>query len=416
MRAAAPARTFQSLRNRNFRLFFFGQLVSNSGNWLTTVALTLLVLHLTNRGLPVGALAAAQFGPMMLLSPWAGSIADRYDKRHLLFVTQSLEMAQSATLAALAFMPRPPLAALFAAATAGGVVLAFDNPLRRSFVTEMVRQEDVPNAVALYSALVNISRMFGPALAGLLVVTLGFGWCFTLDATSYLVVLAALWAMRPAELRRVPPASRLAGNVRAGLRYIASTPNLRMAFLMLAVVGIFSFNMNVELPLFVEKGLHRGDAAFTLMYAVFSAGGLVSALVVARRGLVRFRHIVTGSLALGVALLALAASPGLAMALPLVFGVGIAAIMYTTATTAIVQVEAEPSMHGRLLALQTVFTAGSALLGGPLAGFLADAFGARSPLLVGGLAALAAGAWGYSQAQSEARRPVAARAEPASAP
>ncbi len=396
--STALARTFQSLRSRNFPLFFFGPLVSNTGNWLTSIALTLLVLHLTNRGLPVGALAAAQFGPMLVLGAWAGAIADRSDKRKLLFITQSLEMAQSVVLAVLAFLPRPPLAALFAAAVLGGVLLAFDNPLRRSFVTEMVQAEDVPNAVALYSAMVNTSRMFGPALAGLLVVTLGFGWCFTIDAASYLVVLAALWAMRPAELRRAPPRRQARGDVRAGLRYIAAMPNLRMSFLMLAVVGVLSYNMNVQLPLFVEKSLHRGDAAFTLLYSVYSAGGLVCALIVARRSLVRFRHIVQGSLALGVAQLALAAAPGVAVALPVVFFAGVAGILYMTATTALVQVEADPTMHGRLLALQTALGAGSALVGGPFAGALADLLGARSPLLVGGVAALAAGAWAYFQA------------------
>lgn len=398
MRQPGASRTFQALHTRNFRLFFVGQLVSNTGNWLTTVALTLLVLHLTNLGLAVGALTAAQFGPILVLAPWAGAIADRSDKRHLLFVTQSLEMAQSVVLAALAFMPRPPLAGLFAAAIAGGVVLAFDNPLRRSFVTEMVSHEDVPNAVALYSALVNTSRMFGPALAGLLVVTLGYGWCFTIDAASYLVVLTALWMMRPAELRRAPRAPLANGGVRAGIRYLAGETNLRVAFIMLAVIGVLSYNMSVELPLFIEQSLRRGDAAFTTTYAIYSAGGLVSALVVARRKLVRLRHIVMGALALGATMFALGAAPDLAVALPVVFLVGVSSILYVTATTAIVQVEAEPSMHGRLLALQSVFLVGSAVVGGPLVGTIADALGARAPLFVGGLAALGAGAWGYLQA------------------
>jgi hypothetical protein len=146
----AGRRTFRSLRTRNFRLFFFGQLVSNTGNWLTNVALTLLVLHLSGSGIAVGALTAAQFGPILVLSAWAGAIADRSDKRKLLFVTQGLEMGQSITLAVFAFMPDPPLAGLYVTAVAGGVMLAFDNPLRRSFVTEMVPPEDRPNAVALY--------------------------------------------------------------------------------------------------------------------------------------------------------------------------------------------------------------------------------------------------------------------------
>ena len=204
-------KTFLALRNRNFRLFFVGQLISNTGNWLTNVALTLLVLKITGSGLGVGILASFQFGPILLLSAWAGAIADRSDKRRLLLVTQSLEMAQSVGLAVLAFQPHPPLAGLYALAAVGGILLAFDNPLRRSFVSEMVPAEDLPNAVVLYSTIVNLSRLFGPALAGLGVVTLGYGWCFVVDACSYVAVLACLLLMRPAELRRRPPGPRAPG-------------------------------------------------------------------------------------------------------------------------------------------------------------------------------------------------------------
>ncbi len=370
--------------------------MSNSGNWLTIVALTLLILHLTNSGVAVGALSACQFGPILLLSAWAGAIADRSDKRRLLFVTQTLEMAQSATLATLAFLPHPPLAALYATAAWGGTVLAFDNPLRRSFVTEMVPQDDVPNAVALYSALVNTSRMFGPAIAGLLVVTAGFGWCFTIDALSYVFVLVALAMMHPAELRRAEPRPRAKGEIRAAVRYVADFPNLRTPFVMLALVGVLAYNLNVSLPLFIEQSLHRGDGAFTFAYAVFSLGALVSALVVAGRNLVRVHHIVFGSLAFGAAMLALAPAPNMIVAIPVVFLVGVTSILYMTSTTSIVQVEADPAMHGRILALQTILLIGTAPIGGPIVGLLADLLGARAPLVVGGLASIAAGAWGFA--------------------
>ena len=177
-------RTLWSLRSRNFRLFFIGQTVSNSGNWLTMVALTLLVLHRTESGVAVGVLLACQFGPILLLSPWAGVIVDRTDKRRLLVTTQVLEMVQSFVLAGLAFANEAPLAAFYVTAAAGGCMLAFDNPVRRTIVNEMVPLRDVPNAVTLYSAMVNISRIVGPALAGVLIVTVGYGWCFTIDAVS----------------------------------------------------------------------------------------------------------------------------------------------------------------------------------------------------------------------------------------
>ncbi|HNX01033.1 MAG TPA: MFS transporter, partial [Candidatus Cloacimonadota bacterium] len=207
-------KTFFSLRNYNYRLFFIGQTISNTGNWLTNVALILLVLKLTGSGLAVGILSACQFGPMLFLSAWAGAIADRSDKRKLLLLTQTLEMLQSVGLAILAFMPHPPMIGLFILATWGGILLSFDNPLRRSFVSEMVPEEDIPNAVVLYSTIINVSRILGPTLAGILIVTLGYGLCFTMDAISYLAVLICLYIMRTNELHREPPKPRTKGEVR----------------------------------------------------------------------------------------------------------------------------------------------------------------------------------------------------------
>jgi len=369
--------------------------VSNTGNWLTNVALILLVLELTGSGLAVGLLAACQFGPILFLSAWGGALADRSDKRRFLLVTQSLEMAESAGLAVLAFLPHPPLAGLYALAVVGGTLLAFDNPLRRSFVSEMVPAEDIPNAVVLYSAVVNVSRIFGPALAGLLVATVGFGWCFTVDAATYLAVLFCLWIMRPAELYRRPPKPRSKGEVREGMRYVRSMPSLWISFVMLAAIGTLSYNFSVTLPLFVTDGLHSSGTVFTVLYSILSAGAVVSALIVADRSLVRMRHIILGALALGVSMLLLAVVPGVGTAVPVVFLVGMASILYLTSTTAIVQVEGKPEMHGRVLALQTVLIAGTTPIGGPLLGWLADAVGGRAPLILGGIVSLIAAAFGF---------------------
>jgi MFS family permease len=392
-------RTFISLRNRNFRLFFVGQLISNTGNWLTNVAMVLLVLKLTQSGLAVGLVAACQFGPILLLSAWAGAVADRSDKRKLLFVTQSLEMAQSIGLAVLAFSPNPSLGGLYALAVFGGMLLAADNPLRRSFVSEMVGVEDIPNAVVLYSTIVNVSRIFGPALAGLLAVTVGYGWCFSIDAATYSAVLLCLFLMRPGELHRRPPRGRMKGEVRAGLRYVLSQPPLWISFAMQAAVGMLSYNFSVTLPLLVHSALHRTDAVYTILYAVFSVGAVVSALVVAHRGFVRMVHIVIGALALGVTMGLLAVAPDVAFALPAVFLVGMASVLYMTATTAMVQIEAKPEMTARVLSLQTVLMMGTTPIGGPLLGWLADTTGGRTPLVLGGAVAMAAGVFGYFAAR-----------------
>jgi len=392
---SAIHRTFLSLRSRNYRLFFIGQSISNTGNWLTNVALTLLVLKITRSGVAVGLLAACQYGPILVLSVWGGAIADRSDKRRLLFATQSLEMAQSTALAVLAFMPHPPLAGLYLLAVVGGVLLSLDNPLRRSFVTEMVRREDIPNAVVLYSMIVNLSRIFGPALAGLLIATLGYGWCFTVDAATYVAVIVCLAMMRPSELHRTPLRGRQRGEIREGLRYMRSEPVLWTTFAMLAGIGTLAYNFNVTLPLFVTQALHGSDGQFTALYAVLSTGGLLCGLVVAHRGLVTLAHIVRGAAIFGVMMLALAVAPSVAVALPIGFFLGAASILYTTATTAIVQVRSEPRMHGRLLALQTVLLVGSSAFGGPISGWLADAFGARSLMVIGGAVCLAGAGFGF---------------------
>lgn len=387
-------RTFSSLRHRNFRLYFIGQLVSNTGNWLTNVAITLLVLKITGSGLRVGVLAACQYGPLMILSPYAGSLADRFSKRRSLIVTQLLEMGQSIGLAILAFLPHPPLAALYMLALAGGVFLAFDNPLRRSFVTEMVAPEDLSNAIVLYSTIVNGSRIFGPALAGALIVSVGYGWCFALDAASYLAVLVCLFLMRDGDLHRPakPPARK--GAVRAGLRYLFDTPPLWISFLMLAIVGTLSYNFNVTLPIFVTTVLHGSERTYTLLYSTFSLGAVVCSLVIAHRGMTRMRDILLGAVLLGAAMLLLAPVSSVLLAAPILFFVGMASILYMTATTAIAQVEAKPEMHGRVLALQTVLIGGPLAVGGPVLGWLADAYGGRAPMILGGIAAFAAAAIG----------------------
>ena len=388
-------KTFYSLRTRNFRLYFTGQLISNTGNWLTNVALILLVLKITGSGLDVGLLAACQYGPILFLSAWGGAIAHRFDKRKMLLISQSLEMAQSAALAVLAFMPHPSLAWLYTLAILGGIFLAFDNPFRRSFVTEMVPSEDIPNAVILYSTIVNVSRIFGPALAGLLATTLGFGWCFTLDAASYIAVIIGIVMMRPAELYRRPAKPRTNREVREGFSYILSMPLLWISFVMLAVIGTLAYNFSVTLPLFVADTLHSSGEVFTILYSVFSLGAVVCALIVAHRNMVAMKHINFGAAALGVAMLLLAFAPGVAFAVVAVFLVGMASILYMTSTTTIVQVKAKPEMHGRVFALQMVFVAGTSVIGGPLSGWIADLLGGRAPLVFGGIVCLLAAIFGY---------------------
>jgi MFS family permease len=406
----AARTTFRSVGTRNFRLFFVGQLISQVGTWLTTIALTLLVLHRTHSGFAVGALVASQFGPVLLLGAWGGLVADRSDKRRLLITTQTLEMLQSFALGALAFMHDAPLVAFYLVAMAGGFMLAFDNPTRRSFVPEMVDEKDVPNAVTLNSALMTSSRIFGPALAGLLVVTVGYGWCFTIDGISYLAVIAGLVMMRPDELRRPPPAAKAKRQLRAGFVYIRRVPELWVPLVMMTIIGTLTFNFTVVVPLFVERTLHGTDADYTMLYSVLSIGSLAGALVAAYRDSIELPFVVVTSVLFGVAMFVFAIAPDLPVAFLLAIFVGFGSVLFMTSVTTIVQVCSDPSMRGRVLAVQAIVMLGSTPVGGPLLGLLCDSLGARFGLVVGGLAAFAAAGWGWLAAgrprRGLARAPV----------
>ena len=392
--ASATRETFASFRCRNFRLFVLGQGVSQIGNWLTLIAQSLLVLDLTGDGVAVGVLAACQFGPVLLLGPWAGLVADRSDKRRLLLIVQVVAMAQSFALGALAFMDDPPLAALFAVASIGGVCMAFDNPARRSFVVEMVPQDLVHNAVSLNSAMMTSSRVIGPALGGLLITTVGYGWAFVGDGISYVAVLISLTLMRTSELRSGPPAARGKGQVREGLRYVWATPVLKVPLIMMAVVGTLAFNFQVTFPLIVTRTFDQSKATFTILFSVVSLGSLVGALWTARRRSISVDDVVKASLGFGLALIAFAIAPSIWWAFPLGILVGVTSIGFLTASTAIVQTEATATMRGRVLALQAMVFLGSTPIGGPIVGAIAEHVGPRWAVAVGGLSGVGAAIYG----------------------
>ncbi|HYD10656.1 MAG TPA: MFS transporter [Acidimicrobiales bacterium] len=386
--------TFASFSSRNFRLFFAGQMTSQIGSWMRMVAMSLLVLDITDNGVAVGVVTACQFAPVLVMGAWAGLVADRSDKRRLLLIAQACLMVQSFVLAALASMDEPPLLALCAVALAGGVATAFDNPARRSFVVEMVPEHHVQNAVSLNTAMMTGSRIFGPALAGVLIVATGYPWLFLIDGVSYVAVLAGLWLMRTDELRPAPPAARGKGQVREGLRYVRNMPELFIPLVMMTVVGTLAFNFSVVLPLFVTRSLDGSKSTFTYLFSVLSAGSMVGALWSARRTVVRLRHIVVATAAYGVTMFALAAAPTLVTAFPAAVLLGMASVVFMTTSTTMIQLRADPTMRGRVLALQAMVFLGSTPIGGPIVGWVSEAFGARMGLVVGAVACLGAAAYG----------------------
>ena len=392
---SAVSATFRSLNHRNFRLYFIGQTISNTGNWLTLIALTLLVLHITHSGLAIGVLAACQYGPILFLSIWGGAIADRSDKRVLILITQSLEMVESIGLAILAFMPHPSVMGLYIIALMGGIVFAFDSPIRRSFVSEMVPEKDVANAVIINSTIVNLSRIIGPLLAGTLIITVGYGWCFSIDSITYIAIIISLLLMRPVELFRQPTVQKSKNEIRAGLHYVISQPVLWISFIILTIIGILSYNFNVTLPLFVTDGLHKTDTTYTIIYSTMSVGSVIAALIIAHRKVVRINQVIFGATILGCAILALAASPNVVIASIASFFVGIASILYSTSSAVLIQMQARADMRGRVLALQSILIMGTTPIGGPLLGWIADNLGGRVPLIIGGVASITAAIIGY---------------------
>lgn len=400
---AFSATTFASLSQRNFRLFFLGQGISQIGNWMTLVTQTLLVLELTHSGIALGLLAAAQFAPVLLFGPFAGLVADRSDKRKLLAVVQSISMVQSLALAVLAFSGQPPVWSIYALATVGGFTVAFDNPTRRSLVVEMVDEAMVPNAVALNTTMMTSSRIFGPALAGILVATVGFGAAFLVDGLSYVAVLISLAMIRSAELRPAARTGRGPGQIREGIRYVRDEPTLFVPMVMMAVIGTFAFNHSTVLPLFAVRDLGGSDATYTLLFSVLSVGALIGSLAAARRESVGVRTVGWSAVGFGVSMFALALAPRLATALVVMVALGATSVAFLTASTAIVQLRSRPEMRGRVLALQAMLFLGSTPIGAPIVGWLSETYGARVGLLTGAVATLLAGAWGLARANRSQR-------------
>jgi MFS family permease len=404
---SAVGATFRSFEVRNFRLFFGGQLISQIGNWLTLIAQTLFVLHLTNNnGIAVGVLTACQFLPVLVLGAWAGLVADRRDKRRLLLVVQVFAMLQSFALAGLVLMGHPPLLAIYAVALAGGVATAFDNPARRSFVVEMVPQSHVQNAVSLNSALMTSARVIGPPIAGLLIVTAGYAWCFAIDGLTYIAVLLAYWLMNTDEIVRSESVPQKKGQIREGLRYVRSEIDLYVPLVMTAIIGTFAMNFPVVFPLFVKENLGGTDTTFTILYSVIAVGSLVGALVAAKRTTISIGDVVRGSVLFGVSLIVMALAPSVLATVPAALFVGFGSIVVITTTTAMVQLGTVPVMRGRVLALQAMVLLGSTPIGGPILGWVCEEMGARVGFVVGGVSCFVAAAWGAMTARRFASNDV----------
>jgi MFS family permease len=387
----AGSRTFRSLHVRNYRLFFWGQLVSVTGTWMQTVAQNWLVLSITDSGLSLGVSVALQFLPMLLFGMWGGLIADRHDKRRVLVATQVASGVLALTLWALVAGGVVELWMVYVLAFLLGCVTAVDMPTRQAFVIEMVGDEEVPNAVGLNSAMFNTGRLVGPAAAAVVISSLGIAPSFLLNAVSYLAVIAGLLAMRPDELHRQAVAPRQRGEVRAGLRYVWANPTLRSTLLLVALLGTFGFNFVVVLPLLARFTFDADAGLYGVLTSLMALGSLVGALFAAGATRPTRRRLVGSALAFGALTLVAAAAPTPVTEALVLVAVGLAMMLFMATANTTLQLNSSTAMRGRVMALYGLVFLGSTPLGGPLVGWISGRWGARAGMaLAGGLSLAAA--------------------------
>jgi MFS family permease len=415
----AGRRTFLSLeRHRNYRLFFAGQLTSVAGTWMQNIALAWLVVQLApagQKGIAVAILSVCRFGPFTLLGLFAGVVTDRFDNRRTVIVTQSVQMAFAALLAALALAGHVRLWQVYSIAFLSGIAIVFDAPSRQNLTFQMVGRDELPNAVALNSSLFNTARIFGPALAGVVIAAVGSGWCFAVNAVSFLAVLASLLGMRESEL--FPLADRRRPTIwkgtREGFAYVRSNRTIGIVLGMMVVFASVCFNFNILLPVLAKTTLDAGPQTFGLISGCFGAGALLGALASAALARANWGIMFAGAAGFGVCELLIAPLRSVAMVGLLLFVCGLFFTTYTSNSNATVQLQSPDYIRGRVLGLYYYAWNGLAPLGALLVGWLCDVGGTELAFGLGGASAIAVTGLGAAALKRpRGPRPVALQAEP----
>jgi MFS family permease len=400
------AGTFRSLRHRNARLFFSGLLLSTAGTWVQFTAVAILVDRLTGRTTALGILTALQFLPMLFLGAYAGAIADRVDRRKMAIVTQGGLALQAVALAVFDLTGTINLGIIYVLTFILGVISAFDNPARRGFVTELVPEEEISNAISINTATMTGSRIFGPAIAAVLVGPIGTGWLFTLNAFSFVAILGSLFLLDRSALHPAPRARKGGTPVRDGLRYVRTAPGLFVPFIVFAIVSTFGFNHNVVFPRMARE-IWGSETWFGFVLTTMSIGSLLGSLLTASRPLVTLRWMIGNGALLGIAALGVAFSGNVWLALVLAVPLGLGGAGFITSFNAITQQECPPDMRGRILALTAVAFLGSYPIGGPITGVIGDYVGLEWSLGYGAIVTLVAVAglvwWALGRRETETR-------------
>jgi MFS family permease len=382
---AIRRRTFAALSTPNFRRYFYGQSTSLIGTWMQSAAQAWLVLTLTHSATAIGFVLALQTLPVLFFGPYGGLIADRLDKRRLMLGLQSLMGLQALVLGLLVITHVVVFWEICVLATVLGCNNCFETPTRQSFVMEMVGVDQLRNAVSLNSTMVNGARAVGPAIGGVLIASAGIGVCFLINAASFVAVVYSLASMDIAALQPTPPAHRSRGQLREGFQYVAAEPRLLMPLLMALLVGGLAWEFQVTLPVFAAETFHGNAATYGFLTAATGFGAVLGGLVTATRGRTGLRAMTIAAAAFGVTMLCAAWSPLLALAFVAMTATGWAAVTFIATGNTTIQLEAAPSMRGRVMGLWAVSMNGSTPVGGPLIGWVVQLTNARVGLTAGGL-------------------------------
>jgi MFS family permease len=388
------SKTFAALAIPNYRRYTGGQAISLIGTWMQTVAQSWLIFQITGSGTDVGLLVAVQTLPVLLLGPYGGVVADRVDKRRLMVALQAMMGVLALVLGLLTVTHHVTVAEIFVLALLLGLNNTFENPARQSFVLEMVGQKDLRNAVTLNSVLVNAARAIGPAIAGILISTVGTGVCFLVNAASFGAVVYSLCTMDTSALRPSPPSGRGKGQLREGLTYVRRTPELLVPLLMMALVGCLAYEFQVTLPVLASHTLHGDASTYGFLTAAMGVGAVVGGLYTAGRGKTGMPAMTLNAAVFAVFLGLAAAAPDLGLALVAMALVGAASVSFLSIGNSTLQLRAAPSMRGRVMALWAVAFLGSTPIGGPVAGYVAEHLGGRAGLGLGAISCAVAAVGG----------------------
>lgn len=377
--------TFRSLKVFNYRVWAIGSLVSNVGTWMQRTAQDWLVLtELTHHsGTAVGIVMGLQFGPQLLLLPWTGYAADRFDRRKLLIATQAASGLLALVLGVLAVTGLVQLWHVYVLAFLSGCANAVDSPARQTFVSDLVRDDDLSNAVALNSSSINVAQMVGPAVAGVVIAAVGSGWAFLANAASFAAVLASLGLLRATELHPTPRAGQARGNLMEGFHYVRSRPDLKAILWMLFLLGTFGLNFPIFISTMSVKVFQGGANQYGLLTSVMAVGTLSGALLAASREKLRFGLLLVGAATFGIGFAFAAITPNVWLFGAALVVIGVSGLTFVNSTSSLMQLSTEPVMRGRVMALRLAIGVGATPIGAPIVGCVADAFGPRWALGIG---------------------------------